>query len=364
VKAVHMKKGKKKETGCPQSNIIVRRKNKTEKFLVIAKFRQGHKCENQWIVIIIVHWEGISPKISNYAYDSLSDPLGTFGVPTPRECESNQKSDCVCSVGGSSISFGCSWTCYTCGCKWGLSSLNKKIEKFQFIKGAPKKIKSDIEDTLQDIATLVSPLLFSVAPETFRNMVAFESVASDCRIGRPKFGRPFSGVTVVSDFSAHAHFDKNNMSGGCTAIVTLIKPELRGRSLNADDQQFHILQNYGIEGNTEIGLGIALTHGSVIFECSKRELHATTALVHPSRCRPTRIGLVYYQHKLLNKPCHGYEAWRKKSKFQLNREVESLKEQLSHEHHSNKEIADDLDRSKMTLKTSQSQLQKSNTISR
>jgi hypothetical protein len=72
-------------------------------------------------------------------------------------------------------------------------------------------------------------------------MVAFESVASDCRIGRPKFGRAFSGVTVVSDFSAHAHCDKDNMSAGCTAVVTLIKPENRGRGLNVDDEQFHLL---------------------------------------------------------------------------------------------------------------------------
>jgi hypothetical protein len=363
VKAVHIKKGKNKDAGCPKANIIVRR-SKAEKFLVLAKNRKGHKCENKWIVIVIVHWEGISLKISNQAYETLSEPLGTYGIPTPRECESNQNSDCVCSVGGASISFGCSWTCYTCGCKWGLSSLNKKIEKFKIMKGAPKQIQSDIEETLQNIATLVSPLLFSVAPDTYRNMVSFETVAGDCRIGRPMCGKPFSGVTVVSDFSAHPHCDKNNMNGGCTAVVTLIKPEHRGRSLIADDEQFHLLHNYGIEGNIESGLGIALSHGSVIFECSKKEVHATTALVQPNRCRPTRIGLVYYQHKLLNEPCHGYKEWRKKTKTQFNCEVESLKEQLSHEHQLKKEIAEELDLSKMTNNTLQSQLQKSDTISR
>ena len=38
------------------------------------------------------------------------------------------------------------------------------------------------------------------------------------------------------------------------------------------------------------GLAISLPHGSVVFECARHELHATTALNEPNRVNPTRIG--------------------------------------------------------------------------
>ena len=38
------------------------------------------------------------------------------------------------------------------------------------------------------------------------------------------------------------------------------------------------------------GLGIALTHGSLLFECARMEVHATTALEKPNRTKPARIG--------------------------------------------------------------------------
>ena len=58
---------------------------------------------------------------------------------------------------------------------------------------------------------------------------------------------------------------------------------------------------YGVVGTKH-----ALTHGSIIYEYAKAEWHATSPVLDPNRFDPIRISYVFYRHRGLIAPKHGY----------------------------------------------------------
>jgi hypothetical protein len=162
--------------------------------------------------------------------------------------------------------------------------------QIQMYSQNPRKFKLHRKtfDQEEEMATLVKKLSDEVCPDlkaytpgAFDNQTKLQESAPECSLGSENLTLPFSSVTICLDFSAHRHKDSSNMVGGCTAVATFFKD---GETFTEDShkEQLHILPQYSIARDTidtsssnHRGIGLALTHGSLLFEYAKAKWHAT-----------------------------------------------------------------------------------------
>jgi hypothetical protein len=158
--------------------------------------------------------------------------------------------------------------------------------------------KTKFIKTVKSLGIKMTKVLEKFAPEAHKNMS--KTKPTRCNLAQESV---FCAMTMVSDFTAHQHTDKNDVRDGATALLTLLKND-------EGEGQYHCLPRYKIKGSTskQIGVSFLLPHGSVLIEVAALEYHSSTPVPIPNGQDPQRLGLVFFSHKGLDKENHGFTS--------------------------------------------------------
>lgn len=305
------------------------KKNKNEKYTVLfTENTFGCKTHKFYVVVFLVRNEIPFRKcqeMRNYFLENffpfVEEQRQRGNKFSKTDKKSKQKTDtCKCNLKEStSYSFGCSNSlgdAFVC-------KFSKKPEKSQGrqrFRLSGNESNPELERICHEIADLTSKSAFKYVPEAAKNMQAQISKARACQLGTRE-NNIFSGLTVIADYCAHAHRDEHDYLYGTNAILSLENE----KNKNA---QLHFLPEYLLTRKDKHGLALNLGNGSVCFENAAIEIHGTTPVKSPNKLNPSRIGLISYLHKYIDKPNHG-EEFSKINKEQLAKENETLKKIIS-----------------------------------
>ncbi|XP_012656758.1 methylcytosine dioxygenase TET1 [Otolemur garnettii] len=215
---VYTGKEGKSSHGCPLAKWVIRRSSKEEKVLCLVRKRIGHRCPAAVMVVLIMVWEGIPLPMADRLYTELTESLKSYnGHPTDRRCTLNENRTCTCQgidpeTCGASFSFGCSWSMYFNGCKFGRSPSPRR---FRIDPSSPVHEKN-LEDNLQGLATVLGPLYQQYAPVAYQNQVHFETLHS-------------------------------------SLVCTLTREDNRTLGVIPQDEQLHVLPLYKLADTDEFG---------------------------------------------------------------------------------------------------------------